>query len=83
MLPTAAAYMHMAWPIYVCTTPRRLRGGSNIDVPSLLARLETRLNDPDVQCRLLGRDLENRLIPFLDGFGQVLVNGRVVSGDGL
>jgi len=73
----------MSWRIYVCTTPRLLRGGSNIDVPSLLGRLETRLNNPDVQSCLLGRDLEYRLIPFLDGFGQVLVNGRVVSGDGL
>jgi len=83
MLPTAAAYMNMTWLMYVCTTPRLLRGGSNINVPSLLGRLETRLNNPDIQSCLLGRDLENRLISLLDSFGQVLVNGRVVSGDGL
>jgi hypothetical protein len=54
MLLAAAAYMHKSCLIYVFTTPLLLRCSSNIDVPSLLGRLETRLNDPDVQGRLLG-----------------------------
>jgi hypothetical protein len=83
MLPADVAYMHYSCPVYVCTTPLLLRCISNIDVPSLLGRLETRLNNPDVQGCLLRRDLEDGLISLFDGLGQVLVNGRVVSGDGL
>jgi hypothetical protein len=83
MLPAAAAYMHISWLIYVFTTPIFSHRNSDIDVPSFLGRLETRLNDPYVQGSLLGRDLEDGLISLLDGLGQVLVNSRVVSWDGL
>jgi hypothetical protein len=83
MLPAAAAYVHNSHPIYVCTTLLHSSAGLDIDIPSLLGRLETRLNNPDVQGCLLRRDLEDGLIPLLDGLGQVLVNGRVVSRDGL
>jgi len=51
--------MHGSSPFYVCTTLIIALRDLDIDVPSLLGRLEARLNDPDVQGRLLGGDLDD------------------------
>jgi hypothetical protein len=52
------ANMHPSCLEYVCPAQSQFPFDLDIDIPSLLRGLETSLNNPDVQGRLLWRDLE-------------------------
>jgi hypothetical protein len=53
----------------------------DLNISSFLRRLESSLDDADIQDRLLWSNLVHRLISLIDGLREVLVDCWVISGD--